>query len=126
MPRTTSSLRRTFLALDHVFFGDSCEGHGLTIKFKKFRNAKSTFVFGEYHSDKKEILINIRLAKDDIPDYVVSAVIMHEMLHHVVGENHDVVFQKAEHRHPYYYESEKWCEQFLDKLISDSCQKKTT
>jgi len=115
--RTPADLRRTFLSLDHVFFSDLCAHAGVRCRWKKFRSAKNSFQFGEYDEDRKIVSLNVRLAQDDVPDYVVSAVCYHEMLHHMVGLEHTVAFARAEHQHPYFYASETWADQFVLEML---------
>lgn len=111
--RTPADLRFVLHAIDFLFFGQQCANDGVTIRWKRFRQGVNHFCFGEFDSDKKQIRINIRLAQPDVPDYVVSAVVWHEALHHIIGLEHNVAFQKAEHRFPHFYEAESWCDEFI-------------
>lgn len=111
--RTPADLRRIFHAIDLVFFGGACEAAGLTVRWKAFRDSRTMFMFGEFCPERRQVRVNRRLAALDVPEHVVCAVCYHEMLHHVVGLEHDVEFQKAEHRFPHYYQSEQWCEKFI-------------
>lgn len=114
--RTISDLRRYFQSLDLVFFGEQCTAEGVRIRWKKYREKSSTFYFGHYHPDKREIWINQRLAQRDVPDFVVMATVLHEMLHHVVGLDHDVPFLQAEQRYPHYWAATKWEAEFLESM----------
>jgi predicted metal-dependent hydrolase len=120
VPRSPADLRKTFLALDHVFFHDACTAGGVRVQWKKFRTAKASFLFGEYDMEKRVVRINARLAELDVPQYVVSAVTMHEMLHFTHGYDHSVAFSRVEHKHPFFYESEQWCHDFCMETLEVS------
>lgn len=114
--RTISDLRRYFRSLDIVFFSEQCTAEGVRIRWKKYRDLNNHFYFGQYHPERKEIWINQRLARLDVPDYVVMATVLHEMLHHIVGLEHDVPFLQAEQRYPHHWVAMKWEAEFLENM----------
>ncbi len=113
--RTPADLRKTFLAIDHIFFGGQLVRDKVKCRWKRFRPMKNHILWGQIILEDREIQINYRLAHPDVPDYVVAAVLFHECLHHIYGYDHTVEFYKAEHRFPFYYESEAFC----DKMLKD-------
>ncbi len=110
MPRSPADLRKTFLALDHILYDDRCARDGVKVKWKRFKESKYHMMFGDYDPELLEIRINYRLAQDDVPSYVVSAVLNHEMLHHIIGFDHTVEFMKAEASFIHYWASEAFCD----------------
>lgn len=111
--RTVGDLRRLFLALDRVFFDRGCQAAGIRVRWKPFRSVKGAVHFAEFDIERKVIRVNAFMSDADVPEYVVSAVLFHEMLHHFFGYDHDAKFQKAEHRHPYFYEAEEWTSNYV-------------
>ncbi len=120
--RTPADLRKTFVALDHLFLDGRCVREGVKIRWKRFRNAKTSFTFAVYYMDEKEIHVNYRLAQDDVPNYVVASCVWHEMCHHTHGYDHTAAFHKAEAEFVRHWDSEIWCEQFVlaHTVVDDS------
>lgn len=58
----------------------------LSIRWVGDRDArpKRKVMFGSYHPDRKLIKIHRRLDQPHIPEYFISFVVYHEMLHHVL------------------------------------------
>lgn len=100
-------------AIDRVFFDDSL---GLSIRWGRFRRAKSGFTFGVYRSGVIEI--NPVLALDWVPSCVPLSTIFHEALHHRFGDEHGELFRLAELRFPHHAESESWCAANVDRLMA--------
>jgi hypothetical protein len=117
VPRSPADLRKTFAALDHLLYDDRFARDGVRVKWKRFRKAKNFMMFGDYDGELKEIRLNYRLAQDDVPNYVVAAVLNHEMLHHILGYEHTVEFMKADAAFIHYWDSEAWC----DRVIMSEC-----
>jgi len=67
-------------------------------------------VLGCYHPDKKLIRINRVLDQSDIPDYYISFIVYHEMLHHVAPPVVQM-FRRRQIHHPQFKALEK---QFKD------------
>jgi len=87
---------------------------------------RSRVTFGLYHDQMKLVKINRVLDRISVPDYVVSFVIYHEMLHHVcppyVDENgvnriHNKAFKRREKQFLYYAEAEDWIDKNRDRFF---------
>lgn len=84
---------------------------------KPSQKTKSRLTFGLYHDQLKLIKINRILDSLKVPDYVISYVIFHEMLHHVcpsyVDEKgmhrvHNQEFKTKEKRFKYFDLAQNW------------------
>lgn len=78
-------------------------------------------VLGCYHRDKKLVKINRLLDQSDIPDYYISFIVYHEMLHHVAPPI-EQMFRKRQIHHPNFKALEK---QFQDYALVKEFRKKT-
>jgi len=86
--------------------------------FWSARRAKG--YWGKYYPEPPRIVINSRLDHPDVPDYVVEAVLYHEMLHHHLGVQrvngrrriHTPEFRRWERKFPHHAEAEKFLEEF--------------
>jgi len=68
-------------------------------------------VLGSYHRDKKLVKINRILDQADIPDYYISFIVYHEMLHHVAPP---IIqrFRKRQIHHQQFKDLEKKFEEY--------------
>lgn len=88
---------------------------------------KSKVTFGLYHDPLKLIKINRLLDNPTFPDYLLSYVIYHEMLHNAcpayVDENgkkriHSKEFKEREEQFAYYKQAKKWIKDHPAKLFA--------
>lgn len=119
--RTAADLRHYFRSLDCVYFAGECEARGVTIGWRTYRGA--SFVFGRYHVDQKRIGVNRVLARPEVPQHVVLATIYHEMLHAVLGaehEDHGLTFQLSEQRFAHHVAATVWEHEHCDWLTDQA------
>jgi len=114
--RTLRDLRAVFKAVDLVFFGGQCAEDGVTIVWRSFKSKPGEFLFGQYDPELKRVEINRRMAEPDWPGYVLMSVVHHELAHHVVALDHGTEFKHAEALNPWYWKSERWCDEFTQRL----------
>jgi hypothetical protein len=117
MSRNLFWLRDSFRAIDRVYFGDAVSIEGFTVKWMPWRPTKSKFVFGLCDKENKVIKLNQALRHEWVPDYVVLATLYHEMLHIVIGDDHDTTFDLAENRFVHYSSAQIWENSNLDALM---------
>lgn len=95
---------------------------------KPFQPNKSRVTFGLYHNQLKLIKINRLLDSPAVPDYVISYVIFHEMLHHIcpayVDEKglyrvHSKEFKAKETRYEYFDQAQKWIKEHQANLFAE-------
>lgn len=121
MSRDLTWLRESFKALDRVYFGDAVSTEGFRVGWMRWRPNKKSFIFGLCDKEKKVIHINQALKHDWVPDYVVMSTLYHEMLHIVIGDDHDVAFDLAEEKFVHHTKTQVFEESHLNKLIN--CEK---
>lgn len=117
MRRDLIWLRESFKAIDRVYFGDALSIEGYRVIWMPWRPSKNSFTFGLCDKDKKVIEINKALSHEFVPDYVLLATLYHEMLHIVIGDEHDMTFDLAEERFVHYAKAQVWEEGNLNALI---------
>lgn len=89
------------------------------------RRRRRSIRLGTYCSQTSVIRIHPALDQSFVPDYVVSFVMFHEMLHHVVkpitkdGRTmfHTAEFRRLERSHPDYERATRWEREHLDRLL---------
>jgi Zn-dependent peptidase ImmA (M78 family) len=118
MSRDLLWLNQSFRALDRVYFGDSVSIEGFKVRWMRWRPNKKSFIFGLCDKEKKIILINRALQHDWVPDFVVLSTLYHEMLHIVIGDDHDMAFELAESKFIHNTSAQVWEESHLTKLIN--------
>jgi hypothetical protein len=78
----------------------------------KYSKPRRRVMFGSYHQKKELIRIHRRLDRADVPDYFVSFIVYHEMLHHVLppilGKN-----RRRRVHHPAFLKREKEFEDYV-------------
>lgn len=93
---------------------------------KSLQRNKSRITLGLYHDSLKLIKINRLLDREFVPNYVVSYVIFHEMLHHVcpsyVDEKglhrvHSKEFKTKETHYKYFGLAQKWIKEQQTNLF---------
>lgn len=84
----------------------------------------SSITFGSYHKKYKLITINRILDNSLVPEYFLSFIIYHEMLHHIIPISldekgrrmvHSKRFKDEEKKHEHYLASKSFKKQFLKK-----------
>lgn len=118
MTRDLTWLRESFAAVDRVYFDDECEAMGVSIRWMRWRPAATTFRFGLFRPSELKIEINQALAHEWVPTHVVLLTIFHEMLHGVLGNEHDQGFRAREQMFPRYAWCRDWEDENLQRLIS--------
>lgn len=94
---------------------------------KPHQKNRSRVTFGLYHDPLKLIKINRLLDSPSFPDYLVSYVIYHEMLHHVspsyydergVHRIHSKEFKELEERFKHFDLAQEWIKEHTQYLFS--------
>lgn len=106
--RTHEWLEDSLAALDRVYFDDRL-AH-VQIGWMKWRPRKKTFYWGFCYTSEKppRIEVNRLLARVDVPAYVALETIYHELLHLVIGVDHDLAFTLAEKRFVHHGAASEW------------------
>ncbi len=95
---------------------------------KPSKKNKSRVTFGLYHDQLKLIKINRLLDHPTVPNYVVSYVIFHEMIHHIcppyIDENglyrvHNKEFKSKETNYEHFDLAQKWIKKYQANLFSN-------
>jgi len=76
------NLDEIYHRINETYFEGKLDLHITWFNPKKTRYQRR-IVLGSYHRDKKLVKINRVLDQPDIPDYYISFIVYHEMLHHV-------------------------------------------
>jgi predicted SprT family Zn-dependent metalloprotease len=109
-------LQGTYKDLNREYFGNQLNLH-ITWFGKSQRRNRNRITFGLYHDPLKLIKINRLLDNKRFPDYFVSYVIYHEMLHYVcptyvdekgVKHIHSKEFKELEKKFKYFSQAQKW------------------
>lgn len=94
---------------------------------KPNHRSKSRLTFGLYHNQLKLIKINRLLDSPNIPHYVISFVVFHEMVHHVcpsyldergLHRIHSKEFKAREECYRYYDLAQKWIKDHQKELFA--------
>lgn len=110
------NLRQIYDALNFEYFHNKLNLH-ITWFGKAIQRTGSRVVFGLYHDPIRLIKVNRLLDSPSFPDYFVSYVVYHEMLHHVCpsyvdakGQHHihSKEFKEKETAFRYYGLAQKW------------------
>lgn len=120
MARDLTWLKESFRAIDRVYFGDALAVQGYKVLWMPWRPNKKVFIFGRCYKEQRVIKINRALQHDWVPDYVVLSTLYHEMLHVVIGDDHDMTFELAEEKFVHFAKSNTWEDQNLTALLTAS------
>lgn len=113
------NLKKIYDQLNEEYF-DSKLQLFITWFGKANQRSRSRFTFGLYHDPLRLIKINRMLDSPSFPDYVVSYVVYHEMVHHVspsyfdtqgMHHIHSKEFKKIEMKYKHYELATKWIKQ---------------
>lgn len=94
---------------------------------KEVQHNRSRITFGLYHEPLKLIKINRLLDHQAVPEFFVSYVIYHEMLHHVCPsycdangkrQIHNPLFKMREKQFKHYEEAQDWVRENRDRLFN--------
>jgi hypothetical protein len=121
MSRDLTWLRESFRSLDRVYFSDAVSTEGFRVGWMRWRPNKKSFIFGECNKEEKVIRVNQALKHDWVPDHVVLSTLYHEMLHIVIGDEHDMAFELAESKFVHHTSALVWENDHVNKLIN--CEK---
>ncbi|WP_068468709.1 hypothetical protein [Candidatus Protochlamydia phocaeensis] len=122
-------LKQIYCNLNQEYFDQSLKLH-ITWFGNARRRACSRITFGLYHDPLKLIKINRLLDNKHFPDYFVSYVVYHEMLHYVcptyVDKNglkhiHSRAFKEREKQFKYYSQAQQWIRDNQCYLFNSSC-----
>lgn len=118
-------LQSIYSQLNRIYFNRELNLH-ITWFGKSERFNRHRITFGLYHDALKLIKINRMLDNRNFPDYFVSYVIYHEMLHHVcpayvdekgIKHVHSKEFKEKEQQFPYYDLAQQWILENQDYLF---------
>ncbi len=110
------NLQQIFDELNKEYFDDKINLR-ITWFGKSVQRNRSRIIFGLYHHPLRLIKINRLLDSPSYPDYLVSYVVYHEMVHHICpayfdtrGQHHihNKEFKKKEARFKYYDLAQSW------------------
>lgn len=132
-PRTLST-QGTFYNLKELYddLNEEYFNNKLNLMITWFGNRqqrnRTRVTFGLYHDPLKLIKINRLLDSPVFPDYVISFVIYHEMIHHVCpsyvdanGQNniHSSAFKNREKQFRHYLLAQKWIQEHQQQLFKE-------
>lgn len=121
------NLREIYNEINGEYFRNELNLHITWFGRSKQKN-KSTVTFGLYYDPLKLIKVNRYLDNVEIPHYLISYVIYHEMLHHVcpsyVDENglhriHSKEFKEKEMEFRFYGPAKKWIDLNLPQIFGN-------
>jgi len=125
---TVYNLRELYQELNEEYFDG--ELNLLITWFGRRRQYnRSRITFGLYHDPLKLIKINRLLDSPVFPEYVVSYVVYHEMVHHVCppytdrkGQSHihSKAFKVKEKQFRHFHLAQRWIEEHQQQLFKDS------
>ncbi len=118
-------LQSIFDELNDSYFEGSVRARVTWGRAPAKKRRRSSIRLGTYSSDESLIRIHPALDADWVPDYVVSMVMYHEMLHAVIppimrGSHkvfHTPEFRRRERAHPDYAKASLWEEKNLLRLL---------
>lgn len=122
-------LNEIYADLNHEYFNKTLGLH-ITWFGKSQKRGKNRITFGLFHDPLKLIKINRILDNKHFPDYFVSYVVYHEMLHYVcptyVDEKgqkhiHSKAFKEKEKEFKYYKKAQQWIRDNQNYLFNSAC-----
>lgn len=114
------NLDEIYTKVNQTYFEGKLNLHITWFNPKKTRYQRK-IVLGSYHRDKHLVKINRMLDQADIPEYYISFIVYHEMLHHVAPP---IIqrFRKRQIHHPEFKDLEK---KFQDYALVKEFRKKS-
>ena len=119
-------LQEIFDRLNRRYFGGRVQAHITWARqTRPQRRARRSIKLGSYHSQRQLIRVHPVLDADWVPEYFVSYIVYHEMLHQVVPPQsvsgrrdfHGPKFRAHERRFEQYDAAIAWERDHLDKLL---------
>lgn len=116
---TFYNLRKIYDEINLEYFDASLKLY-ITWFGEHHQKNRTRVTFGLYHDPLKLIKIHRLLDKENIPDYLVSYVVYHEMLHHVcpsyydetgIHQVHTKEFKEQETKFKYFDQAQEWIEE---------------
>lgn len=131
-PRTREPSGRCYdlqAVLDEVWplvSSDPCDVHITWGRRARRRVRRRTIQLGSYRAAHKEIRIHRVLDHEDVPPWFLSALVHHEVLHHVLGFGarggrrilHGPEFRRREAEHPHFEAARRWEREHLARLLT--------
>lgn len=120
------NLKKIYDRLNDEYFGGKLDLH-VTWFGEKWRGRRSRITFGLYHDPLRLIKIHRLLDDKAVPDYVLSYIIYHEMVHHVSPPTvdkgghkriHNKRFCQIEKQFEFYNEAKQWISDHRDALFN--------
>lgn len=122
-------LQKIYQGLNREYFNNQL---GLYITwFGKPRRSRSNRVtFGLYHDPLRLIKINRLLDHERFPDYLITYIVYHEMVHHVcpsyvdekgIKHMHGKAFKEKEKQFKYYHLAQQWIRNNQNYIFHPSC-----
>lgn len=121
------NLKSIYEEINREYFGNKLN-LWITWFGKSSQRNRSCVTFGLYHDPMRLIKINRFLDSPSIPDYVVSYIVYHEMLHHVcpayidekgLSRIHNKEFKQKEEQFRYFDMAQKWIKQNQANLFAN-------
>lgn len=112
--------------INEEYFGGRLKLH-ITWFGKPSRSSSNRITFGLYHDPLRLIKINRLLDQKHIPEYFISYIIYHEILHFIcptyvdergIKQIHSKEFKEEEKKFHYYHLAQKWIRDNQDYLFS--------
>lgn len=100
---------------ERYFDGKCCAGIG----WRNIRIGKSPPTLGICETTERIIRINTILSDVRVPYYVLESVVYHEMLHVMLGPEHDDEFLAIDSKFPGYEESERFLSGEFLNIVSE-------
>ena len=113
-------LKEIYARINQQYFEGKLDLHITWFNPKKSRYQRR-IVLGSYHRDKKLVKINRILDQPDIPDYYISFIVYHEMLHHVAPP----ILQKFRRRQIHHRQFKDLEKQFQEFALVKEFRKKS-
>lgn len=121
----THNLQDLYNAINHEYFDRKLD-LSITWFGKSNKKANQRITFGLYHDPLKLIKVNRLLDQPSFPDYLVSYVIYHEILHHVcppyydkngLHQIHNKEFKEREMLFEHYEKAQAWIKKHAELLF---------
>ena len=108
-----------------VTWGRERRGRGPARAAAGCRRRRASIQLGSYHHEEDLIRIHPALDRAEVPEYVVEAVVFHELLHAALPPEvrngrrrlHTAEFRRRERLYPDYSRAERWIRGNLPKLL---------